>query len=258
MSPLAPLQVVAGPTARLAPVATTNRGTRPPYAQNTASRARFAEVRERAAIAVESECPVCTPAPRGAVARRLRSPRVRGAVCSMCHRAREPGDSSCWHLEPQWAGRGRPAVSHLELIGPVRWVAPGSADARPGCSARNGPRGELARSTPTHTDATASFPSGRKQTMTQPVTARYRARDGTDHLITTGRTAEGRWHVLDTTADSAIVVETLTGHDDRHAQAQALARDYAEEQQAFSLGLRAYDPLPRPESAIQGDQRWAA
>ena len=94
--------------------------------------------------------------------------------------------------------------------------------------------------------------------MTQPVTARYRARDGTDHLITAGRTAEGSWRVLDTAADSAIVVETLTRHDDLQAQAQALARDYAEEQQAFSLGLRAYDPLPRPEAAIAVERRWAA
>jgi hypothetical protein len=94
--------------------------------------------------------------------------------------------------------------------------------------------------------------------MTQPVTARYRARDGTDHLVTAGRTAEGRWRVLDTAAGTAIVVETLNGHDDRQAQAQALARDYAEEQEAFSLGLRAYAPLPRPESAIKVERRWAA
>jgi hypothetical protein len=94
--------------------------------------------------------------------------------------------------------------------------------------------------------------------MPDPVTARYRARDGTDHLVTVGRTPEGRWRVLDTAADSAIVVETLTGHDDRQAEAQALARDYAAEQQAFHLGVRPHDPLPKPEHAIEREQRWAA
>ena len=94
--------------------------------------------------------------------------------------------------------------------------------------------------------------------MTQPVTAHYRARDGTDHRVTAARTPEGRWCVVDTDADSAIVVETLTGHDDRQAQARALALDYAAEQQAFQLGLRDHHPLPRRRSAIEQEQRWAA
>ena len=94
--------------------------------------------------------------------------------------------------------------------------------------------------------------------MTHPVTARYRARDGTDHLVSVGRSPEGRWRVFDTAADTAIVVETLTGHDDRQAHAQALARDYAEEQQAFQLGRRAYDPLPKSRPPIEQEQRWAA
>ena len=70
--------------------------------------------------------------------------------------------------------------------------------------------------------------------MTHPTTARYRARDGHDHHVSVGRTPEGGWRVLDKVADLAIVVETLTGHDDRKAQAHALARDYAAERQAFS------------------------
>jgi hypothetical protein len=94
--------------------------------------------------------------------------------------------------------------------------------------------------------------------MPYPLTARYRARDGTDHLVSVRRSPEGRWRVLDTAADSATVVETLTGHDDRQAQAQALARDYAAEQQAFQLGLRAHDPLPNPQPAIEHERRWAA
>ena len=64
--------------------------------------------------------------------------------------------------------------------------------------------------------------------------------------------------MLDTAADRRIVVETLTGHDDRQAQAQALALDYAAEQQAFQLGLRDHHPLPRRRPAIEPEQRWAA
>ena len=94
--------------------------------------------------------------------------------------------------------------------------------------------------------------------MPHTVTARYRARDGTDHRVTIGRTPEGRWRVLDTTGEQTIVVETLTGHDDREAQARALALDYAAEQQAFQLGVRVPDPLPKPESAIAQELQWAA
>ena len=93
--------------------------------------------------------------------------------------------------------------------------------------------------------------------MPSPVTARYHASDGTEHLVSVARTAEGRWRVLDTAAGSAIIVETLTGHDDRQAQAHAIARDYAEEQQAFQLGMRTYDPLPKPRAA-SGDRVGAA
>jgi hypothetical protein len=88
--------------------------------------------------------------------------------------------------------------------------------------------------------------------------ARYRARDGTDHLVSVDRTPEGRWRVLDTVADRVTVVETLTGHDDRQAQARAVALDYAAEQQAFQLGVREHDPLPKPRSAIDQERRWAA
>lgn len=41
------------------------------------------------------------------------------------------------------------------------------------------------------------------------------------------------------------LVETLTGHDDRLLQAQALARDYADQQRAYHEGERETDPLPR-------------
>jgi len=94
--------------------------------------------------------------------------------------------------------------------------------------------------------------------MPEPVTARYRARDGTDHLVRVDRTPEGRWRVLDTAAERIIVVETLSGHDDRQAQARAVALDYAAEQQAFQLGLRDHHPLPRRRPAAEPEQRWAA
>ena len=87
---------------------------------------------------------------------------------------------------------------------------------------------------------------------------RYRARDGTDHHVIVERTPEGRWRVLDTVTDRVVVVETLTGHDDRQAQARALALDYAAEQQAFQLGLRGHHPLPTRRPATEPEQRWAA
>jgi hypothetical protein len=94
--------------------------------------------------------------------------------------------------------------------------------------------------------------------MPYPITPRFRARDGTVHGVTVDRTPEGRWRVLNTAADQVIVVETLTGHDDRKPHAQALALDYAAEQQALQLGLRDHHPLPRPRPASEPEQRWAA
>ena len=83
--------------------------------------------------------------------------------------------------------------------------------------------------------------------MPDRTAARYRARDGTEHVVLTRRTPEGRWQVLDRAAGDTLLVETLTGHDDRLAQAEALARDYAAEQQAYHDGDRLEDPLPRPQ-----------
>jgi hypothetical protein len=94
--------------------------------------------------------------------------------------------------------------------------------------------------------------------MRHTITPHYRARDGTIHRVTVDRTPEGRWRVLDIAADQVILVETLTGHDDRQAQAQALATDYAAEQQAFERGLRDHHPLPRHRPETDQEQRWAA
>jgi hypothetical protein len=77
------------------------------------------------------------------------------------------------------------------------------------------------------------------------ITARYTTRDGREHTILVYRTPAGRWRVVDHDGDGAIIVETLTGFDDRLSQAQALAHDYAREQQAYHDGDRDTDPLPR-------------
>jgi hypothetical protein len=66
------------------------------------------------------------------------------------------------------------------------------------------------------------------------------------HEVLVRRDAAGRWQVLDSGVPETVVVETLTGHDDRLDQALALARDYAAEQQAFRDGARESDPFPRP------------
>jgi hypothetical protein len=82
--------------------------------------------------------------------------------------------------------------------------------------------------------------------MPTSTTARYRARDGTVHLVLSYRTPEQRWQVIDRHGDTTVVVETLIGHDDRLPQAEAIARDYAAEQQAYHDGERLEDPLPEP------------
>jgi hypothetical protein len=75
--------------------------------------------------------------------------------------------------------------------------------------------------------------------------AGYRAWDGR-HSVFTARDDAGRWQVFDLGGGRLTLVETLTGHDDRLHQAEALARDYASQQAAYSSGRRRADPLPRP------------
>jgi hypothetical protein len=82
--------------------------------------------------------------------------------------------------------------------------------------------------------------------MPDTVTARYRARDGDEHLVTIEPAAAQRWRIIDTTGTHALLVEELAWPEDRRAQAVALARDYATEQKAFHQGLRLSDPFPRP------------
>ena len=76
------------------------------------------------------------------------------------------------------------------------------------------------------------------------VAGRYRAAWRL-HEVLVCRDPAGRWQILDTGGPATVVVETLTGHDDRLDQALAVARDDAAEQQAFRDGTRESDPLPR-------------
>jgi hypothetical protein len=72
---------------------------------------------------------------------------------------------------------------------------------------------------------------------------------GTWHEVLVARDPAGRWQVIDAAGAAVTLVETLTGHDDRLQQAQALARDYADQQRAYHDGERVGDPLPRRAEA---------
>jgi hypothetical protein len=108
--------------------------------------------------------------------------------------------------------------------------------------------------------ATATATTTRKETaMPAPIiAAHYHARDGTEHQVLVERSPEGRWRVLDAVENDAIVVDTLTGYDDRLDQAAALARDYAAEQQAHHDGARLDDPLPKHRPAASEEPSCAA
>jgi len=69
-------------------------------------------------------------------------------------------------------------------------------------------------------------------------------RAGTWHEVLVTRDPAGRWQVIDAAGSQVTLVETLTGHDDRLHQAEALARDYADRQRAYYEGEREADPLP--------------
>jgi hypothetical protein len=71
--------------------------------------------------------------------------------------------------------------------------------------------------------------------MPHPVTvAHYRDADGVAHDVVVQRSPEGRWQVLD-----LVLVEELTGFDDRKAQAETLARVYASDHHIFDVDRNA-------------------
>ena len=84
--------------------------------------------------------------------------------------------------------------------------------------------------------------------LTKQASAGYE-RAGTWHEVLVTRDPAGRWQVIDVDGSEVTLVETLTGHDNRLHQAEALARDYADQQRAYQVGERETDPRPRhPES----------
>jgi hypothetical protein len=78
------------------------------------------------------------------------------------------------------------------------------------------------------------------------VSAGYAGPDGW-HAVYIALEAGGRWEVFDASGTGLVLVETLTGHDDRIDQADALAVDYAGEQAAYHSGRRESAPLQLPQ-----------
>jgi hypothetical protein len=95
--------------------------------------------------------------------------------------------------------------------------------------------------TSTAADATGHSPRSPRRGRRR--IARYDAADG-PHDVVVSRDDAGRWQVIDSGARREIEIETLRGYDDRLGQAEALALDYAREQQAFAVGLREDPPFP--------------
>ena len=91
---------------------------------------------------------------------------------------------------------------------------------------------------------------------TPQVSAEYQGAGGW-HQVLVARDPAGRWQVIDSDGSQATLIETLTGHDDRLHQAQALARDYAEQQQAYHDGEREANPLPQRPKQSNGSESTA-
>ena len=70
--------------------------------------------------------------------------------------------------------------------------------------------------------------------MPHELTPRYRDASGALHHVCVDRAPCGFWRVLDVGPTATRLVEELTGCDDERPQAEALARDYA--QQAGVVG----------------------
>jgi hypothetical protein len=88
--------------------------------------------------------------------------------------------------------------------------------------------------------------------MPRALTARYRDAAGRDHQLRLEHAPCGRWRVLDVGPGGERLIEELCGHDDRRAQAEALARDYA---QQAALAARGQRPADRDDDDVL---RWAA
>jgi len=93
-----------------------------------------------------------------------------------------------------------------------------------------------------------TMPARSRSTTADDVTARYRDGAGVEHELRLERSPRGFWRVLDVGPDGARLVEELTGANDHRPQAQALARDYAQQ-----AALAAHGP-PDDEHEVV----WAA
>jgi hypothetical protein len=79
--------------------------------------------------------------------------------------------------------------------------------------------------------------------MPNPDPIRYRDTTGAWHEVIVRQGAGGAWEIVDRTPTHARTVETLTEQGDGRAQAEAIARDYAAQQQPPTRASR------RPERA---------
>jgi len=64
--------------------------------------------------------------------------------------------------------------------------------------------------------------------MREPEIGSYRDAEGARHVVAVRKNGDGAWHVLDldVDADTAHIVDTLSGDEDGRPQAEAIARDY--------------------------------
>ena len=71
--------------------------------------------------------------------------------------------------------------------------------------------------------------------MPNPTSIRYRdSATGAWHEVIARESASGAWEIIDRTPSETRTVETLTEPGDGRAQAEAVARDYAAQQQPRS------------------------
>jgi hypothetical protein len=89
------------------------------------------------------------------------------------------------------------------------------------------------------------------------VTTGYADPDGIRHEVTVRRTAAGDWQVLDTSPVETRLVETLDGRADGPEQADAVARDYAENVHRLGWipGRRATERIPEQGGADAHSER---
>lgn len=79
---------------------------------------------------------------------------------------------------------------------------------------------------------------------------RFDGADGQPHDVLVATNEVGRWVVLDRAPSRTTIIEILRGWDDHLASAQALARDFADQQRRYLCGEREDAPIPRAAIAL--------